>query len=99
MSLKLISQQRLFSNTFAKLLGQMRGRSDRVKQERLVIIGTGWAGFKLMQKVNKEHYEVSVVSPRYHSIVLLAKRVLEITLRSRLCLLLPVSGLWSCDLQ
>ncbi|EPZ35141.1 Pyridine nucleotide-disulfide oxidoreductase-like protein 2 [Rozella allomycis CSF55] len=33
-------------------------------KERLVIIGTGWAGFKLLSKIDTKRYDVVVVSPR-----------------------------------
>ncbi|EXX71296.1 uncharacterized protein OCT59_019397 [Rhizophagus irregularis] len=33
-------------------------------QGRLVILGSGWAGYKLIQDMDTKHYEVIVVSPR-----------------------------------
>ncbi|CAD7967020.1 unnamed protein product [Amoebophrya sp. A120] len=36
------------------------------EKERLVILGSGWAGYRLLQDVDHEKYQVSVVSPRNH---------------------------------
>ncbi|KAI8337753.1 FAD/NAD-P-binding domain-containing protein [Chlamydoabsidia padenii] len=33
-------------------------------KNRVVILGSGWAGFKLMRELDREKYDVSVVSPR-----------------------------------
>ncbi|KAK9762816.1 hypothetical protein K7432_011089 [Basidiobolus ranarum] len=33
-------------------------------QGRLVILGSGWAGFKVLKKINQKKYDVHVVSPR-----------------------------------
>ncbi|CAG8469845.1 6375_t:CDS:10 [Paraglomus occultum] len=33
-------------------------------QGRLVILGSGWAGYKLLQDIDTKHYEVVVISPR-----------------------------------
>ncbi|CEG65172.1 hypothetical protein RMATCC62417_02009 [Rhizopus microsporus] len=33
-------------------------------KEKVIILGSGWAGFKLMRDLDKEKYDVSVVSPR-----------------------------------
>jgi hypothetical protein len=32
---------------------------------RLVIIGSGWAGFKLLESIDQSCYDVVVISPRY----------------------------------
>eukprot|EP00904_Undaria_pinnatifida_P001579 jgi/Undpi1/11421/HiC_scaffold_30.g13718.m1 len=48
---------------------QLRGISSNAAAERrqkLVILGTGWGGFRLAREVNKERYDVTVVSPRNH---------------------------------
>jgi len=37
-----------------------------VKREKLVVLGTGWAGHQLMSKIDPEKYELHVVSPRNH---------------------------------
>ncbi|KAL1917689.1 uncharacterized protein VTP21DRAFT_3523 [Calcarisporiella thermophila] len=34
------------------------------KKERLVILGSGWAGFKLIKGINKNLYDVTIISPR-----------------------------------
>ncbi|KAK9763239.1 hypothetical protein K7432_010282 [Basidiobolus ranarum] len=59
-------------------------------QGRLVILGTGWAGFKVLKKVNKKKYDVHVVSPRNYFVFtpLLASTSVG-TLESR-CILEPV---------
>eukprot|EP01117_Protostelium_nocturnum_P009981 TRINITY_DN3557_c0_g1_i1.p1 TRINITY_DN3557_c0_g1~~TRINITY_DN3557_c0_g1_i1.p1 ORF type:complete len:456 (-),score=136.76 TRINITY_DN3557_c0_g1_i1:1084-2451(-) len=36
------------------------------KKKKLVVLGTGWAGFRLIQDVNTKYYDVTVVSPRNH---------------------------------
>lgn len=35
-------------------------------KESVVIIGTGWGGFRLLQHLDKKKYDVTVVSPRNH---------------------------------
>lgn len=35
-------------------------------RKRLVILGTGWAGYSVMKNINKKLYDVIVVSPRNH---------------------------------
>ncbi|KAI9207179.1 FAD/NAD(P)-binding domain-containing protein [Polychytrium aggregatum] len=40
--------------------------SQAAKRERLVILGSGWAGFKLINEVNTKDYDVVVISPRNH---------------------------------
>ncbi|CAO3635939.1 unnamed protein product [Cunninghamella blakesleeana] len=35
-------------------------------KERVLILGSGWAGFRLMRDLNKEKYDITVVSPRNH---------------------------------
>jgi len=35
-------------------------------KEKLVILGTGWAGFPLLSNIDSKKYDVSVVSPRNH---------------------------------
>ncbi|KAL1926060.1 hypothetical protein VTP01DRAFT_6097 [Rhizomucor pusillus] len=53
-------QTRSFANvsTRTRTLGSSQGR--------VVILGSGWAGFKLMRHLNKSEYNVTVVSPRNH---------------------------------
>ncbi|OAD81122.1 hypothetical protein PHYBLDRAFT_154025 [Phycomyces blakesleeanus NRRL 1555(-)] len=59
---------------------------------RIVILGSGWAGFKLMRELNKEDYNVSVVSPRNYFVFtpLLASTSVG-TLEFR-CITEPVRG-------
>eukprot|EP01100_Stratorugosa_tubuloviscum_P004151 TRINITY_DN202_c0_g2_i2.p1 TRINITY_DN202_c0_g2~~TRINITY_DN202_c0_g2_i2.p1 ORF type:complete len:439 (+),score=183.58 TRINITY_DN202_c0_g2_i2:162-1478(+) len=37
-----------------------------IKKKKLVVLGCGWAGFRVAKEVNKKDYEVTVVSPRNH---------------------------------
>ena len=41
-------------------------RTGDGERKRLVILGTGWAGYSLFQKVNKRIFDVIVISPRNH---------------------------------
>eukprot|EP00128_Syssomonas_multiformis_P017223 Colp12_sorted_trinity150504_noHs@10067 len=36
------------------------------KKERLIILGSGWAGFKVIQHIDLKLYEVYMISPRNH---------------------------------
>lgn len=38
-------------------------RPDGTKKERLVILGSGWAGYTLLRSIDKTKYEVYIVSP------------------------------------
>lgn len=42
-------------------LGQMS-----ILKERIVILGVGWAGFRLAKDLDKDRFDVTVVSPRNH---------------------------------
>lgn len=44
----------------------IRRFSTAAKKESLVIIGTGWAGFKLLKAVDHRKYDITVISPRNH---------------------------------
>ncbi|RHZ82575.1 hypothetical protein Glove_108g17 [Diversispora epigaea] len=55
-----ISQKKLIFNKITKRSIESLGKT----QGRLVILGSGWAGFKLLRDLNKEHYEAIVISPR-----------------------------------
>lgn len=35
-------------------------------KKKLVILGTGWAGFRLIKDIDVDEYDVTVVSPRNH---------------------------------
>ncbi|CAG8499156.1 835_t:CDS:10 [Diversispora eburnea] len=54
-----ISQKKLIFNKITKRSIESLGKT----QGRLVILGSGWAGFKLLRDLRKEHYEVIVISP------------------------------------
>ncbi|KAI9304859.1 pyridine nucleotide-disulfide oxidoreductase-domain-containing protein [Cunninghamella echinulata] len=41
-----------------------RTRTLAKSQGRVVILGSGWGSYQLLRKINKDDYEVSVVSPR-----------------------------------
>ncbi|CAO3656913.1 unnamed protein product [Mucor hiemalis] len=43
---------------------QTKTRTLARSQGRVVILGSGWAGFKLMKDMDNKNYDVSVVSPR-----------------------------------
>ncbi|KAF9193936.1 hypothetical protein BGZ51_001629 [Haplosporangium sp. Z 767] len=46
---------------------QQRGiRSVGKSQGRVMILGSGWGGFKLLRDMNKDSYQVVAVSPRNH---------------------------------
>ena len=46
---------------------------------RVVVVGTGWAGFRFVRSLDRRHFDVVVVSPRDHFIFtpLLAVRGLD----------------------
>ena len=35
-------------------------------KERIVILGAGWGGFRLAKDLDKNQYDVTVISPRNH---------------------------------
>jgi NADH dehydrogenase FAD-containing subunit len=45
---------------------QTKTRTLSKSQGRVIILGSGWAGFRLLRELDKKNYEVSVVSPRNH---------------------------------
>ncbi|KAL7311986.1 hypothetical protein PS15m_007797 [Mucor circinelloides] len=45
---------------------QTKTRTLGKSQGRVVILGSGWAGFRLIRDLDKKNYDVSVVSPRNH---------------------------------
>ncbi|KAI9475754.1 MAG: FAD/NAD(P)-binding domain-containing protein [Benjaminiella poitrasii] len=51
-------QSKHFIQTKTRTLGKSQGR--------VVILGSGWAGFRLIRDLDKKNYDVSVVSPRNH---------------------------------
>ncbi|KAI8890688.1 FAD/NAD-P-binding domain-containing protein [Backusella circina FSU 941] len=53
---KQLLQSKQFMRTKTRTLARSQGR--------VVILGSGWAGFKLMRELDKQNYDVSVVSPR-----------------------------------
>ena len=40
--------------------------SSTYRRKKLVILGTGWAGYSVFKNINKRLYDVIVVSPRNH---------------------------------
>lgn len=36
------------------------------KKEKLVILGSGWAGFRVLNDIDRSLYDVCVISPRNH---------------------------------
>jgi len=55
---------------FGRLLAGVRGlrwyNSEAHRRKRLIILGTGWAGYSLLKHINKKLFDVVVVSPRNH---------------------------------
>ncbi|KAI8366174.1 pyridine nucleotide-disulfide oxidoreductase-domain-containing protein [Blakeslea trispora] len=45
---------------------QTRTRTLAKSQGRVVILGSGWVGFRLMNDLDKQNYDISVISPRNH---------------------------------
>ncbi|KAI8981627.1 NDE1, mitochondrial external NADH dehydrogenase [Mycotypha africana] len=78
------------SNFQMKHFIQTRTRTLGKSQGRIIILGSGWAGFRLIRDLNKKDYDVSVVSPRNHFVFtpLLASTAVG-TLESR-CITEPV---------
>jgi NADH dehydrogenase FAD-containing subunit len=37
-------------------------------KEKLVIIGSGWAGYEVLRCVSRKLYDVTIISPRYHAL-------------------------------
>ncbi|CAM9106009.1 unnamed protein product [Ascophyllum nodosum] len=48
------------------LLRNVSSKGAAGEKKKLVILGTGWGGFRLAREVDKKRYEVTVVSPRNH---------------------------------
>jgi len=38
------------------------------QQKRIVVVGTGWAGFRFLGKLDRKQFDVVVISPRDHFI-------------------------------
>jgi len=36
------------------------------KKENLVVIGTGWGGYKFLQDISADYYDITIISPRNH---------------------------------
>ncbi|OBZ86530.1 putative NADH dehydrogenase [Choanephora cucurbitarum] len=64
----LVSQQKKALNlpVQSKQFIQTRTRTLAKSQGRVVILGSGWAGFRLINDLDKKNYDVSVISPRNH---------------------------------
>lgn len=65
----------LFSNPYELKNLSCQGISKRslissptkdVKKEKVVILGSGWAGYRFAKDLPKNHYEVTMLSPRNH---------------------------------
>ncbi|CAO3612880.1 unnamed protein product [Cunninghamella echinulata] len=41
-------------------------QNSQTNKERIVLLGSGWGGYRLMRDLNKEIYDVVVISPRNH---------------------------------
>lgn len=48
----------------ARAVHNTKTRTLTHSQGRIVVLGSGWAGFKFMKDLNRKDYEVTVVSPR-----------------------------------
>ncbi|KAI8066449.1 FAD/NAD(P)-binding domain-containing protein [Gongronella butleri] len=48
------------------MASKTRTRTLGKSQGRVIILGSGWAGYQLLRKLNKKDYDVTVVSPRNH---------------------------------
>ena len=57
---------RIFSRLLAVVGGLRWYNSEAHKRKKLIILGTGWAGYSLLKHVNKKLFDVVVVSPRNH---------------------------------
>ncbi|GJJ71411.1 NADH:ubiquinone reductase (non-electrogenic) [Entomortierella parvispora] len=55
-----------YSSVFLKQQQQRGIRSVGKSQGRVMILGSGWGGFKLLRDMNKDAYQVVAVSPRNH---------------------------------
>ncbi|KAI9285231.1 NDE1, mitochondrial external NADH dehydrogenase [Umbelopsis sp. AD052] len=90
--IRFISSQEPLRFTKNTSLVSTKTRTLGRSQGRVVILGSGWAGFKLMKDLNRKDYEVSVVSPRNYFVFtpLLASTSVG-TLEFR-CITEPVRG-------
>jgi NADH:ubiquinone reductase (non-electrogenic) len=37
--------------------------AEEESRERIIIVGTGWAGYNLSQKLNDKKFDITVISP------------------------------------
>lgn len=52
-----------------------------VTRPRVLILGTGWGGAKIARNLDKENYDVQVISPANHFLCALVRtRILELRL-------------------
>ncbi len=42
--------------------------SVEIRKRKIVVLGSGWAGFKFLKKIDQKKYDVTVISPRNHFI-------------------------------
>lgn len=41
-------------------------KKNYLNKKKIIILGTGWGGFRLAQDIDKKKYEVTIISPRNH---------------------------------
>ncbi|RIB21933.1 FAD/NAD(P)-binding domain-containing protein [Gigaspora rosea] len=63
-TIKKTSYDAFISQTASSIMLRRGMTSLGKTQGKLVILGSGWAGFKLLKDIDTRHYEVIVVSPR-----------------------------------
>ena len=59
----MIECRTLFSKT--TLIHSLKTQQIRCKSH-LVVVGAGWGGFRLARDIDKQKYDVTVLSPRNH---------------------------------
>jgi hypothetical protein len=53
----------------ANMIGDSTSNIEkREKREKLVILGTGWGSYSVLKTIDKNKFDVIVVSPRNHSL-------------------------------
>lgn len=61
-------ERRKFARNNKVVIAQLctTASSDSERKPRVVVVGCGWAGFRYAMDVNKNAYDITVVSPRNH---------------------------------
>ncbi|KAJ1984305.1 hypothetical protein H4R34_000729 [Dimargaris verticillata] len=65
--LRSLRYPRLLASALGRPLGSSGLRQARLahsKRPRVVVLGSGWAGFELLRRLDKRQYDVTLVSPR-----------------------------------